>query len=152
MTTTLQEQLQQRTDADTKAALKAYTSLLNKSIGGKALTKPEADKLHGLCQQLGITPEQAEEDSRLYLDVITATADRDAAAAEAERLGPKGELSFGQELDNLDAGLARDTNALLEPKRVLLARIERFDAAAEVLKAKESRLAHARTQVPRLCG
>ena len=86
---------------------------------------------------LNISTEQAEADATAYKEVISAQSDRDAAAAEAERLGPKGELNFGQELDNLDAGLARDTNALLEPKRVLLARIERFDAAALVLSSKE---------------
>ena len=72
MTSTL-TQLQQRTDADTNAARTAYATLLTKSAGGKQLTKIEADKLHGLCQQLDITPEQASADETTLRRVAALT-------------------------------------------------------------------------------
>ncbi|MCH8269991.1 MAG: hypothetical protein IH985_02110 [Planctomycetes bacterium] len=143
-----------RTKSEAESEARAtYKRLLTKQrADGAEVPEREVQQVLAAMQVLCVSPEDAEHDAALWKEVVAAQADRDEAAVEAERLGPRGERSFGQELDNLDAGLARDTNALLEPKRVLLARIECFDAAAETLSAKESRLAHARTQVPRLCG
>ncbi len=73
MTSTL-AQLKQRSDSDRKAAREAYIGLLSKPIAGnKALTKLDADKLHALCQQLGITPEQAAEDETTLRRVAELT-------------------------------------------------------------------------------
>ena len=141
-----------KSEAESQARKVYRDSMTRQRPDGEEAPDDELAAVITAMSVLGISPEQAEEDARLYVDVVSTQADRDRAAAEAERLGPRGDLSFGQELDNLDAGLARDINAMLEPKRALLARMARFDAAAETLSSKESSLATKRNAVPRLCG
>ena len=101
---------------------------------------------------LNISVEQGEADVAAYKEVVLVQANRDRAAEEVARCGPEGDVGYREQIDNLDIKLAEQIDRLLEPKRVVLAKMAIYDAAAEVLKSQESRLAHARTQVPRLCG
>lgn len=140
-----------KSEAESQAR-KAYRELLTKQRPNNDASEEDVAATIDAMKTLGITTEQAEEDARLHVDVVTATADRDAALAEAERLGPEGDVSYRQQLDDIDVALAEVIDRLLEPKRVLLAKMAIYESAAEVLKSQESRLGYARTQVPRLCG
>ncbi len=85
MTSTL-TQLNQRTDAAAKETRATYASLLAKPAGGKQLTKIEADKLHSLCQQLGITPDQAAQDEITLKRVIELEAAESEWGARSKEL------------------------------------------------------------------
>lgn len=135
-----------------QAARETYRRLLTKQRPDDDVSEEDVQATIDAMGVLNITTEQAEADAAAYKEVVLVQADRDCAATEVAKLGPEGDASFRQQLDDLDIKLAEAVDKLLRPKRRLLAQIARFDAAAETLAGKESLLMKKRSAVPRLTG
>ena len=131
MTSTLQ-QLKQRTDADATAAREAYAALLGKAADGTALNKIQADKLHGLCQQLSITAEQAAEDEKTLQrisELLEASSGLDARIkelnAEQAEIGDRWSIDAMVEARlkvNMDFGAGRERLAKIMRDHLDIAR------------------------------
>ena len=141
-----------KSEAESQAIATYRRLMTTQRPDGEEVPDDELAAVIAAMAVLNISVEESEADASAWKEVVAVTGDRDRAAEEVAKCGPEGDVGYREQIDNLDIKLAEQIDRLLTPKRVLLAKIACFDAAAEVLKGKESRLGYARTQVPRLCG